>query len=168
MTELPYRRSSRALLVAGDRALLAEHRTQSGPSVWVAPGGGVEGSENLHEALAREIFEETGLLITEAHHPQLVWVQTVPLAEMHTQGFAGVINHYFLLNVAAFDPVSGLAAGTPGHPGSEGIINQCWWTLPALDAAHRGGVLFSPRDFPTMLRALLQNGPPRTPTRIGQ
>ena len=58
MTELPYRRSSRALLVAGDRVLLAEHRTHTGPSVWVAPGGGVEGDETLHEALAREVFEE--------------------------------------------------------------------------------------------------------------
>jgi 8-oxo-dGTP pyrophosphatase MutT (NUDIX family) len=168
LTELPYRRSSRALLVAADRVLLAEHRTHAGPSVWVAPGGGVEGSETLHEALAREVFEETGLLITEAHHPQLVWVQTVPLAEMHTQGFAGVINHYFLLNVAVFAPVSGVAAGAPGHPGSEGILNQCWWTLPALDAARGGGVLFSPRDFPARMRALLQNGPPQTAAELHQ
>ena len=168
MTELPFRHSCRALLVAGDRVLLAEHRTHTGPSVWVAPGGGVEGKESLHEALAREVFEETGLLITEAHHPRPVWVQTVPFVEMRAQGFAGVINHYFLLNVAPFDPVSGVAAGTPGHPGSEGILNQCWWTLPALDAAHRDGVLFSPRDFPTMMRALLQDGPPCTPIRVGQ
>lgn len=168
MTELPYRRSSRALLVAADMVLLAEHRTHAGPSVWVAPGGGIEGDETLHEALAREVFEETGLLITAAQHLRPVWVQTVPLAEMCVQGFAGVINHYFLLNVAPFAPMSGVAAGTPGHPGSEGILNQCWWTLLALDAAHRGGVLFSPRDFPTMMRSLLQDGPPCTPTRIGQ
>jgi 8-oxo-dGTP pyrophosphatase MutT (NUDIX family) len=136
--------------------------------VWVAPGGGIEGSETLLEALAREVFEETGLRITAAHHPQLVWVQTVPLAEMHAQGFAGVINHYFLLNLAPFEPASGVALGTPGHPGSEGILNQCWWTLAALDAAHRGGVLFSPRNFPTMMRALLQNGPPQTAAEIGR
>lgn len=168
MTALPFRRSSRALLVVGESVLLAEHRTHAGPSVWVGPGGGVEGSESLLEALTREVFEETGLRITEAHHPRLVWVQTVPLPEMHAQGFAGVINHYFLLDVAMFDPASGVSDGSPGHPHGEGVINQRWWTLSALDAAHRDGVLFSPRDFPAMLRILLGEGPPQTPTRIGQ
>lgn len=168
MAELPFRRSSRALLVDGERVLLAEHRTQAGPGVWVGPGGGVEGSESLHDALAREVFEETGLRIAEAHRPRLVWVQTVPLPEMRVQGFAGVINHYFLLDVAMFEPVSGVAIGAPGHPGGEGILNQRWWTLPALYAAHRDGILFSPRDFPAMLRALLDEGPPHTPTRIGR
>ncbi|CAN7691217.1 NUDIX domain-containing protein [Mycolicibacterium frederiksbergense] len=167
MTELPFRRSGRALLLAGDRVLLAEHRTHAGPSVWVGPGG-VEGNESLHEALAREVFEETGLRITGAHRPRLVWVQTEPLAEMHAQGFAGVINHYFVLNVAMFDPASGVAVGEPGHPGNEGILNQHWWTLSALDVAHRDGVLFSPRDFPTLLRILFKEGPPHTPNRIGQ
>jgi 8-oxo-dGTP pyrophosphatase MutT (NUDIX family) len=168
VTELPFRRSSRALLVAGDWVLLAEHRTHAGLSVLVGPGGGVEGGESLHEALAREVFEETGLRITAAHHPRLVWVQTVPVEEMHAQGFTGVINHYFLLNVAMFDPVSGVAVGAAGHPSSEGILNQRWWSLSTLDAAHRDGALFSPRDFPMMLRVLLQDGPPQTAAEIGQ
>jgi 8-oxo-dGTP pyrophosphatase MutT (NUDIX family) len=129
---------------------------------------GVEGGESLHDALAREVFEETGLRITATHRPRLVWIQTVPLEEMHAQGFAGVVNHYFLLDVTKFDPVSGLAVGTPGHPNSEGILNQHRWTLPTLDAAHRDGVLFSPRVFPMMLRVLLRDGPPQTPAEIGQ
>lgn len=168
MTALPFRRSSRALLVVGESILLAEHRTHAGTNVWVGPGGGVEGNESLHDALAREVFEETGLRVSEAHRPRLVWVQTVPLPEMRVQGFAGVINHYFLLDVAMFKPASGVADGAPGHPGCEGILHQRWWTMPALAAAHRDGVLFSPRDFPTMLRVLLNEGPPHTPTRIGQ
>jgi 8-oxo-dGTP diphosphatase len=67
-----------------------------------------------------------------------------------------------------FDPVSGVAVGVVDHPDSEGILNQRWWTFVALDAAHRDGVVFSPRDFPRMLRLLLSNGQPHTPIEIGQ
>jgi 8-oxo-dGTP pyrophosphatase MutT (NUDIX family) len=168
MNELPFRRSSRVLLVDGEHVLLAEHRTHAGPSVWVGPGGGVERNEGLCDALVREVFEETGLRIDATHRPQLVWVQTVPIEEMRVHGFAGVINHFFLLNVAMFDPMSGVAVGAVGHPDSEGILNQRWWTLAALEAAHRDGVLFSPRNFPRMLRLLLTNGLPHTPIKIGQ
>jgi 8-oxo-dGTP pyrophosphatase MutT (NUDIX family) len=168
MIELPFRRSSRALLVDGEHVLLAEHRTHAGPSVWVGPGGGVEGNESLHDALAREVWEETGLRIEVTHRPQLVWVQTVPIEEMRAHGFAGVINHFFLLTVATFDPVSGVAVGAAGHPDGEGILNLRWWSLTALEAAHRDGVLFSPRDFPRMLRLLLRDGPAHAPTEIGR
>ena len=166
MNELPYRRSSRALLVGGEQVLLAEHHTHAGTSVWVAPGGGVEGNESLLDALARELLEETGLRIDTAHRPQLVWVQTAPLEEMREHGFAGVINHYFVINVDTFDPVSVVGVGEAGHPESEGILNQRWWTMSELDAARSEGVMFSPRDFPRMMRLLLRDGPPRVPAEI--
>ncbi|UNB54577.1 hypothetical protein [Mycolicibacterium sp. YH-1] len=70
--------------------------------------------------------------------------------------------------VALVDPVSGTAVGAAGHPDGEGILNQRWWTSAALDAAHGGRVLFSPRDFPRMLRFLLGGGPTHTPTELGR
>ena len=74
VTGLPLRDSFRALLVDGDRILLAHHRIDDEYTVWTGPGGGVEAGETLVEALARELYEETGLLLTADHAPRLVWI----------------------------------------------------------------------------------------------
>jgi hypothetical protein len=48
----------------------------------------------------------------------------VPLAEIHPHGFAGVINHYFVLKVDVLDPVSGVDVdvGAARHPDSDSIL----------------------------------------------
>jgi 8-oxo-dGTP pyrophosphatase MutT (NUDIX family) len=168
MSELPFRRSCRGLLVAGDRILLVEHRIRDGGTVWVGPGGGVEPGERLLDALFRELYEETGLRLAEAQAPPLVWVQTVELPELHAHGYAGVVNHYFLLHVDPFTPVSGVAPGAAGHPASEGILDQRWWTTSELETAHASGVLFSPRELPRLLRGLRRDGPPPSAIALGR
>jgi 8-oxo-dGTP pyrophosphatase MutT (NUDIX family) len=164
--DLPFRHSCRGLLVAGDRILLAEHRIRGG-SVWVGPGGGVEAGESLLDALIRELHEETGLQVTAAYAPQLVWVQTVEFPDMRAQGYAGVINHFFLIHVDVFVPASGVGVAAAGHPQGEGILDQRWWTTSEIEAAHNTGVLFSPRDLARLLHRLLHDGPPPVAITIG-
>jgi ADP-ribose pyrophosphatase YjhB (NUDIX family) len=56
-----HRISAGALVADGDNILLVRHRKPGAYDFWVAPGGGVEGDEDLHRALRREVKEECGL-----------------------------------------------------------------------------------------------------------
>ena len=51
----------RAMLIDGDRVLLAKHTYVPG---WYFPGGGVEAGESFREALVREMREEAGATLT--------------------------------------------------------------------------------------------------------
>jgi 8-oxo-dGTP pyrophosphatase MutT (NUDIX family) len=44
---------------------------------WDIPGGRIEADETLHDALKREIFEETGLRIRDRDVPHLLFAQDI-------------------------------------------------------------------------------------------
>ena len=127
----------------------------------------MEAGESHHDALARELHEETGLIVTDDHVPQPVWIQTAVLPAMRSDGYEGVVNHYFLLRVDHFEPASGVAAGAVGHPEREGIVHLRWWTLAEIEAGRGAGVRFSPRALPHLLGQLMRDGVPSSPTSIG-
>ena len=63
--ESPYkRRSARILLVDGaERILLFRFADRVSGNIWITPGGGVKDGEALAVAAARELQEETGLIV---------------------------------------------------------------------------------------------------------
>jgi 8-oxo-dGTP diphosphatase len=55
-----------AVVWRGDEVLLVRaHRPEDGPPVWFLPGGRVDEGELAHEAVVREVREETGIELAE-------------------------------------------------------------------------------------------------------
>jgi 8-oxo-dGTP pyrophosphatase MutT (NUDIX family) len=136
------------------RVLLAQHRTSEG-TVWVGLGGGVEDGETFVEALARELSEETGLVLVDPAAPALVWTQKHKFPEMEPHGYSGVIGHFFVVPLSAFTREAGSPADAHEHPYEDGMLDMRWWSLEEVQEANRQSVLFSPRAFPRLMRDLL-------------
>ena len=52
-----------AVVVSDDRALLIRRGNEPAKGEWSIPGGMVEPGERIHDAVIREVVEETGLLV---------------------------------------------------------------------------------------------------------
>lgn len=154
-SNLPLRTSCRGLVINdGGRVLLAQHRISEG-TVWVGPGGGVEDGETLVEALARELGEETGLVLTDPAAPALVWTQEHKFPEMEPHGYSGVTGHFFVVPLSAFTREAGSPADAHEHPYEDGMLDMRWWSLDEVESADQQAILFSPRAFPRLMRDLL-------------
>ncbi|WP_339758242.1 NUDIX domain-containing protein [uncultured Hoeflea sp.] len=60
---MQHRISAGALVLNGDRLLLARHHSPGRYDFWAPPGGGVDEAEELETTAERETFEETGIRI---------------------------------------------------------------------------------------------------------
>jgi ADP-ribose pyrophosphatase YjhB (NUDIX family) len=129
-------------------------------AVWAAPGGGVEPGEDGLSALRRELREETGLVT--AVDPPHVWHQVV-VASDPAPGFDGIVNDYFLVRTAHFEPRGEFA---DDQLAAEHIAAFRWWRLSEI-TNYRGPDLFSPRDLATPLTDLLTSGIPSEPVTLG-
>ncbi|MFD5476062.1 NUDIX hydrolase [Streptomyces hawaiiensis] len=157
------RHSVRAVILDDDDCVLLCRLAipePAGTVVWAAPGGGIEPGETRLAALRRELREEVGLVISA--DPPHVWHQEV-VAPGYAAGYDGVVNDYFLVRTAGFDPRGTLS---DDELAAEHISGLKWWH-PWEVARYDGPDLFSPRDLATPLTALITSGVPALPVRLG-
>lgn len=148
----------RVLLVDDvERVLLfRSRRPDSGVVFWFPPGGGIEAGEDAPAAARREGGEETGLREVELEAD--VWHRR------HVFVWGGVSydqrERWFFARVEHFEPDMG---GVTEAEKTD-LTAWRWWTVDELAAATDD---LAPRDLAVRFRALLRDGPPETPLRIG-
>lgn len=158
------RRAARAIVLdEADRILLCRFDIPlPHPAVvWSTPGGGIEAGETPLAALRRELAEEIGLEL-DADPPQ-VWHQEAVGPE-YAAGYDGASEDYFLVRTRAFTP---RGTFTDEELAAENITEWRWWGLADI-AGYQGSELFSPRDLATPLAALIADGAPAEPVRLGK
>lgn len=117
-----HRISCGALVVRDEKILLVHHLRPGKHDFWVAPGGGVEGGEELARAAERETFEETGLhvMATRLAYIDEVWSQDLRM-----------LKFWFLA-----DYMSGEIDVTGNPAEGESIVGADWFALDALPSGH--------------------------------
>jgi ADP-ribose pyrophosphatase YjhB (NUDIX family) len=153
------RPTARVLLVDhGRRTLLFEGRDErrGATSFWFPPGGGVEPGETHELAALRVLREETGL-VADTPGPH-VFVRT-HLIEL--EGVATLVEEsWFFARCEPFE------IDTSGFTELERATVRAhrWWPLEELPSTRDRLV---PRDHAARVRALLEDGPPPAPLRLG-
>lgn len=86
-----------ALIVKGNKVLFGKRKGNHGGGTWAPPGGHVEFNEDPKDTAIREVFEETGLKVTD---PQFVTITNDIFKETHKH----YITLYFLFKYESGEP----------------------------------------------------------------
>lgn len=151
MSRPAHRRVSRVLLFDEHERLLLM-KTAS-PSLvvpvirWITPGGGVDDQESHAEGAIRELFEETGLLVTSVGEP--VWAVSGEsrFADGHVQT---TYAEFFAVHTQSFEPVD-----DNWMPNEFSDIQDVrWWHLDDLNVTEEP---FGPLNLVELARAVLDS-----------
>ena len=134
--------SVRAVLLTPANRLLLIRRTWPGASpYWVFPGGHVEPEDpDLHAALTREVFEETG------GYPQITGLIQV-LADGHTR------EHFYLAHIESWSEAGRTGPEFDEPDRGEYALEEIPLTLEAL-----GTIRLVPEKIAELLREAIASG----------
>ncbi|VEG25942.1 NUDIX hydrolase [Actinomyces howellii] len=149
---LPFRRAGRVLVItrAAEALLLAGHDHADSSHSWLfTPGGGIQPGEDARTAAARELAEESGIVVDPS-------ALEGPVARRDAVfRFASVAcrqdETYFLLHLQ-----ERVALENEGWTDLERDVVDTigWWTSADLEAAAHAGREIYPSAMPTLVRTL--------------
>ena len=164
MNEQPIVRVSGRVLLLDDskRLLLLEHvvdnpRDAGFASVWVPPGGGIEEGESAEDAALRELWEETGLRLSELG--PLVWIRKSILPFRDGKLYE-VVEQFYIGRISSFEMGEHLNLDEAERPI---ILGHRWWSLVELESSSE---LFAPSSLAQLLKPILQGEYPHKPIEI--
>ena len=155
------RQAVRALILSeADQSvlLLRMQRPDRPGDFWLLPGGGIKPDEDHLDALRREVWEETGLVVRD--EPRLLWRRVHRFGRGLDEGLPVTEQHedIYLVHAPRFEPT---AENNP-EVSEVGIFHEFrWWSVTALRAATNHQ--FAPRSLPRLVEELVANGPPAEP-----
>ncbi|GGP95259.1 8-oxo-dGTP pyrophosphatase MutT (NUDIX family) [Actinomadura coerulea] len=160
--EVYRRRSARVLLVDDtDRVLLFRWPKAAGDPeaghCWITPGGGVEEGETLSVAAARELREETGLIVS----PEELGPQVAVASGYADLGWArGVFrDDFFLFRTPARDiDTAGFTLMEREH-----VSAHRWWRIEEMESVEEP---IYPLMLAELLTELLAGRTPSEPVRL--
>lgn len=149
MTRPAHRRVSRILLFDEKQHLLLMKTASPNLAVpvvrWITPGGGVEDHETHAEGAIRELFEETGLRVSEIGDPVWSISGSSTFNDGHVQS---TYSEYFAVHTTNFEPVS--HNWMPNE--FTDIHDVRWWSLPDLEDTDEP---FGPLNLVELARSVL-------------
>ena len=124
---------------------------------WIVPGGGIEAGETIAEAAARELAEESGLLLTPEELGAPIAQNSGEWEFLDKLYYSD--NVYFLARVPNFDVNLG------GLTLEELKVHSDWrwWTLDELDSTTLSVV---PPGLANAVRKIRSYGPPQEPLQL--
>ena len=114
--------SEGVLAMRDNHILLVRHFRAGQHDFWAGPGGGVEGSEELFEAAAREAFEETGIRVR---------TRTLAYIDELVDHWGRIVKFWYLA-----DYVSGALDVSANPAEGESIVEGGWFARDALPKGH--------------------------------